>query len=77
MRLDLIRLQYSTDRTTWAYIDGATGPAVAIDAAANPEVSGWVTLAAGAKADVYIRIVGIGGDGVVDPTFGTIIVQYR
>jgi len=29
------------------------------------------------KADVYLRVVGMGGDGVADPAFGNIQLQFK
>jgi hypothetical protein len=69
--------QYSTDGTTWAYLDGATGPSVSITTVDSLQVSSWVTLTGAAKADVFLRIVGAGGDGVIDPIFGLIELQVR
>ncbi len=40
-------------------------------------VTSWIDLAAGAKADVWIAVVGSGGDGALDPTFGTIRAEFR
>jgi hypothetical protein len=56
-----IRVQYSTDQASWNYLDGSTGPAVNINTT-GLKVSSWVALAAGAKADVFLRVVGINGD---------------
>lgn len=72
----VLRAQYSTDQVAWAALDGASGPEVAIDAT-GLGVSGWVALEAGAKADVFVRIVGADGDGAADPVFGPVAVQVR
>lgn len=40
-------------------------------------LSSWVNLAAGAKADVFLCIVGSGGDGATSPTFGSVHLQVR
>jgi hypothetical protein len=39
--------------------------------------SAWVNLAAGAKADVFLALIGSGGNGTLDPAFGTIVAQFR
>lgn len=39
--------------------------------------TGWVNLAAGAKADVFVAVTGSGGDGVLDPAFGAITAQFK
>ncbi len=71
-----LRGQYSTDGATWFYLDGTSGPSVPINAV-GLQVSSWVNLDAGAQADVYIRIVGINGNGAADPRFGLITIQFR
>ncbi len=72
-----LRAQYSTDASAWNYLDGATGPAVAINSASVTLASAWVSLVAGAKADVFIRVAGINGDGIISPSFGNISLQVR
>ncbi len=71
-----IAVQYSTDLTNWFYLDGTSGPSVNISTV-GLQVSPWVNIASGAKGDVYLRIVGSGGNGVADPQFGLITVQFR
>ncbi len=75
-----LRVEYSTDSTLTfgspAYLDGGTGPSVNI-ATTGLRVSSWVTLAAGAQADVNLRLVGINGDGVADPSLGNAFLQVR
>jgi hypothetical protein len=66
----------TTDGGTYAALDNSTGPNVAIDATGTVG-SGYVNLTAAAKADVFLRIVGVGGDGVLDPQLGRIAVQFR
>lgn len=39
--------------------------------------TGWIDLAAGAKADVFVALVGSGGDGAIDPRFGDIIAEFK
>lgn len=72
-----LRAQYSTDESSWSYLDGAAGPACAVNVASVTVVSGWVNLVAGAKADVFLRIIGINGDGGTAPTFGNFSLQVR
>jgi hypothetical protein len=71
-----IRAQYSTDQSSWDYLDGSSGPSVDVDSA-GVATSPWSALASGAKADSYLRIVGLDGDDAVDPVFGRIDVQVR
>ncbi len=74
-----LRAQYSTDGgTNWSYLDGVSGPAVVFGATTNaPRVGAWVNLAAAAQADVWLRLVGLNGDGVADPAFGQISLHVR
>lgn len=71
-----IRAQYSTDQTSWNYLDGGTGPSVNINAT-GLKVSSWVNLASGAKGDVFLRAVGLNGDATADPGFSNIILQVK
>lgn len=71
-----LRGEFSTDGTVWNSLDGGTGPSVVIDTV-GLKVSALVNLAAGAKADVFLRVIGINGNGVVDPAFGAIYLQVR
>lgn len=70
-----LRAQYWTG-AAWAYLDGSAGPECILTST-GLIVSSFVTLAAGAKADVKLRIVGINGDGIVDPVFGVIALEVR
>jgi hypothetical protein len=69
--------QYSTDDSTFASLDGASGPVVTPTAVNTTYVSSWVTLTGAAKADVYIRLVGLSGDGATSYTMGTIELQVK
>ena len=75
-----LRIQYSVlgDFTDAAYLDGAAGPAIAADGGANTTqlTATPVTIAAAAKiaAGVTLRVVGVDGNGTVDPAFGNIAV---
>ncbi len=76
----LIACQYSINAgVAWNYLDSAganTGPNVDISAI-GLKVGSWITIDAAAMADVWLRIVGVSGDGAVDPQFGSIIVQFK
>lgn len=37
----------------------------------------WINLAAGAQADVFLALLGSGGDGVIDPAFGQITAEFK
>lgn len=72
------RIQYSLDNgTTWAYIDGTSGPAAPIQPI-GVRSGAWVAVAAAAKVDdLLIRPVTIGGDGVADPQVGLMVLWMR
>jgi hypothetical protein len=72
-----LRVQYSTDESTWAYLDGGTGPAVEATAANTSKVSSWVTIEVAGRADVWLRVAGINGDGVTSPSFQNISLHVR
>jgi len=72
-----LRAQYSTDQSSWSFLDGSSGPSVGINAANTVRTSSWVNLASGAKADVYLRLVTQDGDAVADPSFGFIDIQVK
>jgi hypothetical protein len=71
-----LRAQYSTDQSSWYYLDDLAGPRVSLKGT-GLEVSSWIDLCDGAKADVFLRLVGINGDGSESPRFGLIAVQLR
>lgn len=70
-----IRVQYA-EQITYYYLDDSSGPSVGINTI-GLKVSTWIDLCDGAKADVFLRLVGIGGDGIVNPAFGLIAVQVK
>jgi hypothetical protein len=67
---------YSTVLLNYAII-GTSAVEVAIDTTNDLLNSGWIDLAAGAKADALLAIIGSGGDGAIDPEFGAIHAQFR
>jgi len=71
-----VRVQYSTDQSSWSYLDGANGPSLGIGTT-GLKVGAWTSPAAGAKADVFLRVVGINGDASADPAFGHVLLQVR
>lgn len=70
-----LRLQYSTDGATW--LDAASSASGVNISAGGLRTSAWLALAAGAKGDVQLRIVGVNGDGVADPSFGTVAAEFK
>jgi hypothetical protein len=39
--------------------------------------SGWVAISATARADVYLAVTQIGGDGGADPALGLVTLFFR
>ena len=68
-----LTIQYSTDQATWVNLSPAS-PAIS---ALNVLVSAWAAVPAGARADVFLRVLGTGGDGVFDPQFRLVQLQVR
>lgn len=70
-----IRPQYSTDNAAWNEISASDA---SVSMAALGDVAGsWVSLVAGAKADVYLRLVAKDGDGAADPSLAYAAFQFR
>lgn len=70
-----LRAQYSVDGLAWLAFDGATGPTVVVDGA-GVQVGAWVALAVD-LGDVFVRLVGIGGDAAVDLELGRVQLQGK
>lgn len=75
-------VQYSTDSgTTFRGLDngnsGSNSTVTLSDLGTGSKVTSWTNLAAGAKADVILRIAGSGGDGAADPAFSNISIQLK
>jgi hypothetical protein len=72
--------EYSSDESSWAALESG-GTAVGdlnIDPSAPARAVGaWVPLASAAMADVFIRIMGYGGNGTTDPSFRQLAIQFR
>jgi hypothetical protein len=70
----VLDVQYSTNQTTWNNLTSTalTVPISTVGAVASVDRA----LAAGAKADVWLRVVGSGGNGTADPRFGNIDVIF-
>lgn len=74
--LAVIGAQYSTDQSIWGYFDGVTNPSVNIGSL-GLKISNWINIDTNAMQDIYVRLVGINGNGTVDPSFGLITLQIR
>lgn len=68
----VLYIQFSANGTTWTDL----GISVAINTTGD-KLSEFVAVPAAAKGDVFLRVMGSGGDAVADPIFGTIGVGVR
>jgi hypothetical protein len=73
----LLRVEYSTDQSTWTNLEETTTTGDLVVAAAGLNVGAFAPIAAGAAGDVYLRVVGLGGDGVADPAWRQLSIQLK
>lgn len=74
-----VNLQYHTAFSTTAADHSPIGTS-AVEASLETLgsiVTAWVPLAAAAKADVYVALISVGGDGAADPIIGAVHAQFR
>ena len=65
-------------QTVANYADiGSSEVSVAINVQNTYLDTGWINLVAGAKADVFVNVIGSGGDGALDPAFGIITAVFK
>jgi archaellum component FlaF (FlaF/FlaG flagellin family) len=78
----ILGAQYSTDNAvTWRALDNGT---IGAGSAANNScdltgdfITPWTPLNSTAQSDVFVRVEGSGGNGVANPGFGRIQLQFR
>lgn len=56
---------------------GATEVSVATNVQNAFLETAWINLVAGAQADVFLALLGSGGDGVLDPAFGAVTAEFK
>ena len=56
---------------------GTSPVSVNVSASNTVVASSWIALTAGAKSDVAVAVTSTNGDGVIDPIFGSIFLQFR
>ncbi len=71
-----LNLQYYNG-SAWVAADTGAAGELSIAGSAGQKVGAWADLAAGAKGDVMLRIVGKDGDAVQDPTFWGLYVEFK
>lgn len=77
-----LKVQFSTNAgTAWTDLfQGNAGGTAAVGvnvATAGTRVGGWKFLNVTACADVLLRAVGLGGNGITGPAFGAIVLSVR
>lgn len=68
-----LKIQYSTDESAWSDLTTE----LAVNGTVGTKAGTWQAVAAGAKSDVFLRILGEGGNGTVDPQFRSVHLQVR
>lgn len=67
----VLRVEYSTDESAWSVLS----PDMPLNAGAGTKASAWGNVPAGAKGDVFLRVVGQSGDGAADPVIGNLLLE--
>lgn len=73
-------VQFSTNSgSTWSFLEtgGGITHEVGFNTAGSPLTGSWVNIATSGKADVQLRIIGVGGDGSTSPVFTSVAVELR
>ena len=71
------RTAFSTTAADWLQLGETSQVSLAIDSTNGLLDSGWIPLASAAKADVFLAVLGEGGDGAVSPVFGLIWAEFN
>ena len=76
----ILVLRYSTTYTQnvnlWSTI-GTSSVQVSINVTNSFLETAWIDLVAGAKGDVFLSVLGSGGNGSISPVFGMITAEFR
>jgi hypothetical protein len=75
-----LRAQYSSDQSSWSNLeDSTTNGDLTVSASSGTQVvvGSWVNIVAAARADVYVRLVGLNGDAIGDPSWYTLRIQMK
>jgi hypothetical protein len=75
-----VKLKYKTgdySATPGNYSDIGTSSVELSLTGTGAKDTGWIDLAAGAKADVWVTLTELGGDGAADPAFGHLQVYFK
>ena len=67
-------IQYSFDNSTWESVPFAV---LEVGTGVGIRDSGWTSIVVAARTFIYIRLTGIGGNGIADPRFSPPIILFR
>ncbi len=70
-------LQYSLNNSTFQAADTGAAGELDVGTGTGVKVGAWASLVDAARQDVWLRLVGKQGDGVVDPQWRQVAVQFR
>jgi hypothetical protein len=74
----ILRYRTAFNQVVANYSDiGTSEVSVTLNVTNSFRETGWIDLVTGAKADVFVAVLGSGGDGVLDPAFGSIVAEFR
>lgn len=71
----LLAVQWSTNQTTWNYLNVSASAPFLSSFGPGANDGSFASIDAGAQNDVYLRIVGSGGDGTTTVNFGMIYLE--
>lgn len=70
----VLYFEYSANQVAWVNLGIAN---TAINAANTTTTSAWTAVPVGAKGDMYVHVMGSGGDGAIDPDLKMVQLQFR
>lgn len=68
----VIQAQYSTDESAWSNLTTNT---IGLNTTGT-KATAWESIPVGARGDVFVRVIGSGGDGAADPILGNVYLEY-
>lgn len=72
-----LNLQYSLNGSSFIAADTAGAGELDVGTGTGVKYGAWAPLADGAKTDVWLRLVGKEGDGIFDPSWRYIAMQFK
>lgn len=73
----VFRYHTAFSTTVGDFVDAGTSEIAVSVASTGAPASSWITLASGAKADVYISVQEIGGDSTASPVVANVYIEFR